>query len=94
MSNLSDMDASSDLRRSSSSSTATVNYLLPAIGQLKEETNLVIHYLNQNHLGVSEYEKAQRELRQFNRPLIGIVGQDSDSFSYNEYQKKILGSAY
>ena len=60
----------------------------------KKENNMAIHRLNQKHFGVSDYEKAQQELQKFNRPLIGIVGQDSDWVSYQEYQKKILGSSY
>ena len=62
--------------------------------EVQKETNTVVHHLNQNRLGMSEYEKAQLELQQFNRPLFGIVGQDSDWISYQEYQKKVLGSSY
>ena len=62
--------------------------------QTQREKNKVVYYLNQNYFGASEYEKAQQELRQFNRPLIGIVGQDNDHVSYQEYQKKILTTIY
>ena len=62
--------------------------------QVREEQKRTAYYLNQAHFGASEYEKAQQELQQFNRPLIGIVGQDSDPVSYREYQQKILGAVY
>ena len=61
---------------------------------MQQVNNIVIHYLNQEHFGISEYEKAQQELQQFNRPLIGIVGKDEDQVSYHGYQQKILGSSY
>ena len=61
---------------------------------LKKESNMALHHLNQKQFGVSDYEKAQKELQQFNRPDIGIVGKDSDWTSYQGYQKKILGSSY
>ena len=59
-----------------------------------KETTTAIYRLNQINFGNSEYEKAQGELQQFNRPVIGIVGKDNDTLSYQEYQKKILGSSY
>lgn len=62
--------------------------------QIRIEKNKVVYHLNQDHFGASDYEKAQQELQQFNRPLIGIVGQDSDWVSYQEYQKKILTTIY
>ena len=61
---------------------------------IKKESNMAIHHLNQKQFGVSDYEKAQKELQQFNRPDIGIVGKDDDRTSYQGYQKKILGSSY
>lgn len=61
---------------------------------IQKEHKKATHHLNQRYFGISDYEKAQRELREFNRPLIGIVGKDSDWISYREYQKKILGSTY
>ncbi len=61
---------------------------------IKKESNMAIHHLNQRQFGASDYEKTQRELQLFNRPNIGIVGKDSDWISYQEYQKKILGSSY
>lgn len=82
------------------SSSKTKNHLfIPHLNILNKdaiqrENNIIIHHLNQKYLGTSDYEKAQRELQKFNRPLIGIVGQYSDWVSYKEYQKKILGSAY
>ena len=60
----------------------------------KKEKLITIHHLNHNHFGASEYEKAQRELQQFNRPIIGLVGKEGDQLSYQEYQKKILGTTY
>ena len=62
--------------------------------EIKKENYKTIHYLNQNLLGVSDYEKAQKELQQFNRPVIGIVGQDDDELSYEGYQRKIIGTSY
>lgn len=62
--------------------------------QIKKTKDKTVYYLNQAYFGISDYEKAQQELRQFNRPLIGIVGQDNDWVSYQEYQKKILATSY
>ncbi len=62
--------------------------------QIRKTKDKTVYYLNQAYFGISDYEKAQQELRQFNRPLIGIVGQDNDWVSYQEYQKKILATSY
>ena len=62
--------------------------------QIRKTKDKTVYYLNQAHFGISDYEKAQQELQQFNRPLIGIVGQDNDWVSYQEYQKKILATTY
>lgn len=68
------------------------NLLSPA--RIKKENYKTVRYLNQNLIGVSDYEKAQRELQQFNRPVIGIVGQEQDELSYEGYQRKIIGTSY
>ena len=65
-----------------------------SVSDQKLVTKMTFQYLNHSRLGTSEYEKAQKELQQFNRPVIGIVGQDQDHISYHEYQKKILGSKH
>ena len=62
--------------------------------RVKKESLKTVRYLNQNLIGVSDYEKAQRELQQFNRPVIGIVGQEEDELSYEGYQRKIIGTSY
>ena len=62
--------------------------------QKEKEINKALDQLSQGHIGYSEYQKAQKELQEFNRPLMGIVGQGSDAISYQGYQKKILGSLY
>ena len=62
--------------------------------RIKKESLKTVRYLNQNLIGVSDYEKAQRELQQFNRPVIGIIGQEEDELSYEGYQRKIIGTSY
>lgn len=62
--------------------------------RIEKENLKTVRYLNQNLIEVSDYERAQRELQQFNRPVIGIVGQEEDGLSYEEYQRKIIGSSY
>ena len=65
-----------------------------SLTKIKKENHKATYYLNQRYFGVSDYEKAQIELQQFNRPVIGIVGQQDDWLSYQEYQRKIIGSSY
>ena len=60
--------------------------------EVTKESARTLRLLNQKDLALSEYDKAREELRQFNRPGMGIVG--NDQLSYREYQKKILGSSY
>ena len=69
--------------------TGSVNF-----DRAEKENHKTIQYLNQNHLGISDFEKAQKELQQFNRPVIGIVGQEEDGLSYEGYQRKIIGTSY